>query len=240
MATCTTPLYAQNWELGTTLGGSVYDGDISVVYSTAANQMRFGGGIFARRRLNRLLALRLQVNAGQLFADEKRFGSSEWKKKRGFSFASPIYELAILPEIRPITIKNVEFIGFLGFALAGFNPKTDYNEPSPVVNAVPNIADRINEDKKANFPRLTFAIPMGGGFQWFVNDRFALGGEVGGRKTFSDYFDQISIVGNPKSKDYYFFGGLTFSYFFGNSNSFSNNWGHNTQTKSGGVSCPTF
>lgn len=234
------PLYAQNWEVGTTLGLALYNGDIPVLYSTAINQMRFGGGLFIRHRLNKLFAIRLQANAGQLFADEKRFGSSEWKKKRGFSFTSPIYELALLPEIRPFKIGNVEFLAFLGLAVATFDPTTNYNEPSPIVDAVPDIADRINADKKANFSSMTVSIPIGGGFQWFLNDHFAIGGEVGARKTYSDYFDQISIIGNPKSKDYYFLGGLTLSYFFGNGNSFSNNWGRGGRNKSGGVNCPTF
>jgi hypothetical protein len=236
LLTLSTPLRAQNWEIGTTLGLSLYNGDIPVVYSTAANQVRFGGGIFARYRINKLFAVRLQANAGQLFADEKRFGSSPWKKTRGFSFTSPIYELALLPEIRPFRIGNVEFLGFVGLGLAAFDPKTDYNEPSPIVDAVPDIADRISADKKANFSRLTFSLPIGGGFQWFASDRFAIGGEVGGRKTFSDYLEQISVVGSPKSKDYYFFGGLTLSYFFGD----GNNWGRNGRNKNGSVSCPTF
>jgi Domain of unknown function (DUF6089) len=235
-----TPLSAQNWEVGATIGGSLYNGDIPVVINTAADQIAFGGGVFVRHRLNHLFAIRAQINAGQLFADEKRFGSSDWKKMRGYGFISPIYEIALLPEIRPFRLGNVEFFGFTGVALAAFNPTTRYNEPNPIIDATPDIQTRITADKNANFPRTTLAIPIGGGFQWFLNDRFAIGAEVGGRKTFTDYLDQISVAGSPKSKDYYFFGGLTLSFFFGDGNSFSNEWGRNGGKRGGGVRCPSF
>jgi Domain of unknown function (DUF6089) len=240
LTTIATPLLAQNWEVGTTLGCSVYNGDIPIDFPTVHRQVRFGGGLFIRHRVNWLFAVRAQVNAGQLFMDEKRFGSSEWKTMRGFSFTSPIYELALLPEIRPFKLGDVEFLAFIGIAIAGFNPKTDYNEPSPIAFSSPTLANEIAADKKENVFHTTLAIPIGGGLQWFINDRFAVGVEVGGRKTFSDYLDGVSIVAKPKTKDYYFFGGLTLSYFFGDGNSFSNNWGRKTRNKGGSVNCPTF
>jgi Domain of unknown function (DUF6089) len=236
LSTLSTPLNAQNWEFGTTLGFALYNGDIPVEYTTALNQIRFGGGLFVRRRVNRLFAVRAQINGGQLFTDEKRFGSSDWKKMRGFGFTSPIYELALLPEIRPLKVGNVDFFGFVGASVVAFNPKTDFNEPNPITDFIPNFSSLITADKKAAFSRITFAIPIGGGLQWFVNDHFTIGGEVGGRKTFSDYFDGISLVASPKSKDFYFLGGLTLSYFFGD----GNNWGRNGRNKGGGVNCPTF
>jgi Domain of unknown function (DUF6089) len=240
LSTQSSPIAAQNWEFGTTVGCSIYNGDIPIDFPTIHRQVRFGGGLFVRRRVNWLFAVRAQANAGQLFMDEKQFGSSAWKKMRGFSFTSPIYEVAILPELRPFKLGSVEFFLFAGVAIAGFNPTTDFNEPSPIAFAMPSIAESIAADKKANFSHTTFAIPIGGGLQWFINDHFTIGGEVGGRKTFSDYLDGVSIVASTKSKDYYFFGGLTLSYFFGDGNSFSNNWGRSGRNKGGGVNCPTF
>jgi OmpA-OmpF porin, OOP family len=231
---------AQNWEIGTTIGGSLYNGDIDVTFQTAPNEVRFGVGIFARYHVNHLLAVRLQANAGTLFADEKNFGSSIWKSRRGFSFTSPIYELALLPELRPFKIGNIEPFGFLGLAFAAFDPTPQYNDPNPTADLVPDINARIAIDKTAIFGKTTLSIPIGGGFQWFINDRFAIGAEAGGRKTFSDYFDQISISGGAKSKDFYFFGGVTFSYLFGGGNGFSNNWSRSGNGRGGGVRCPSF
>jgi hypothetical protein len=235
-----TPLFAQNWEVGTTLGGSLYNGDIDVTMTTAPSQIRFGGGIFARYHINRFFAMRLQANAGTLFADEKNYGSSAWKTRRGFSFTSPIYEIALLPEIRPFRIGNVEPFGFVGLGFAAFNPITDYNDPNPTADLVRDINDRIAIDKTTSFARTTFALPIGAGFQWFINDRFAVGAEFGGRKTFSDYFDQISVSGSAASKDFYFFGGVTLSVLFGGGSGFAGEWSQLGGKKGGGVRCPSF
>lgn len=238
--TFSTLISAQNWEIGTTIGGSLYNGDIDVTLQTAPNEVRFGGGIFARYHINHLWAVRIQANAGTLFADEKRFGSSVWKSKRGFSFTSPIYELALLPELRPFKIGNIEPFGFLGLAFAAFDPTPQYNDPNPTADLVPDINARIAVDKTATFAKTTLALPIGAGFQWFINDNFAVGVEAGGRKTFSDYFDQISASGGPKSKDFYFFGGVTLSFLFGGGNGFSSNWSNGGNIRGSGVRCPSF
>ena len=232
-----TPIFAQNWEIGTTLGGALYNGDIDVTAKTAVNQVRFGGGLFVRYHVNNWFGIRLQANAGTLFTDEKKFGSSEWKTRRGYSFSSPIYEIALLPQVHPFRFGNVEPYGFVGLALASFDPTTNYNEPNPTADLEPDIQTRIAIDKAATFSRTTLAIPIGGGVQWFVGDRFAVGVEVGGRKTFSDYLDKIQAASGGTAKDFYFFGGLTLSYFFGGGNGSSGNWGGNGGR---GVSCPTF
>ena len=235
-----TRVFAQNWEVGTTLGGSLYNGDIDVTAVTAMHEIRFGGGIFVRYHVNNWFGLRLQANAGTLFADEKNFGSSEWKTRRGYSFSSPIYEIAILPQIHPFRLGNFEPYGFLGLAGASFEPTTQYNEPNPTADLEPDIQTRIALDKTATFSRTTLSIPIGGGIQWFANDRFAVGVEFGGRKTFSDYLDKIHASSGGSAKDFYFFGGITLSYFFGGGNGFSSDWGGRSGWKGGSVSCPKF
>ena len=236
-----TPIFAQNWEIGTTLGGSLYNGDIDITPKTSVNQVRFGGGIFVRYHVNNWFGLRLQANAGTLFADEKNFGSSAWKTHRGYSFSSPIYEIALLPQIHPFRFGNFEPYVFLGLAGASFEPTTNYNEPNPTADLEPDIQTRIALDKTATFSRTTLAIPIGGGVQWYVNDRFAVGAEFGGRKTFSDYLDKIHASSGGNANDFYFFGGITLSYLFGGGNGFSGNWGGgNGGWKGGSVSCPKF
>jgi hypothetical protein len=235
-----TPIFAQNWEIGTTLGGSFYNGDMSLTARTVLPQTRFGGGLFVRYHVNNWFGLRLQANAGTLFANEKDFGSSDWKTRRGYSFSSPIYEIALLPQIHPFRWGNFEPYGFIGLAAATFDPTTNYNEPNPTADLEPDIQTRIALDKSAAFSRTTLAIPLGGGVQWFASDRFAVGAEFGGRKTFSDYLDRVQAASGGTAKDFYFFGGITLSYFFGGGNGFSSDWGGKSGWKGGSVSCPKF
>jgi OmpA-OmpF porin, OOP family len=240
VASISTPISAQNWEIGTTIGGSLYNGDIDVTPLTAAPQIQFGGGIFVGYHINSWLGVRLQANVGTLFADEKQFGSSDWKTRRGFSFSSPIREIAFLPQIHPFRWKNFQPFGFVGISIASFNPTTTYNDPNPTADLDRTINERIAIDQKSVFPTTTLAIPIGGGMQWFVNDRFAVGFEAGGRKTFSDFIDKIQVSSGGNAKDFYFFGGLTLSYLFGGGNGFSGDWSQNGGKRGGGVSCPTF
>jgi Outer membrane protein beta-barrel domain len=231
---------AQNWEVGTTIGGSLYNGDIDVTPLTATPQIRFGGGIFVGYHINNWLGIRLQANAGTLFADEKQYGSSAWKTRRGFAFSSPIYELALMPQIHPIRMGRFEPFAFVGLAVASFSPTTNYNDPNPTADVDRTINERIALDKITPFSTVTMAIPIGGGVRWFPSDRFAVGFEVGGRKTFSDFIDRIQVSSGGSAKDFYFFGGINLSYFFGGGDGFSGDWWSSGGKRRAKVGCPTF
>ena len=53
---------------------------------------------------------------------------------------------------------------------------------------------------------------MGAGLKFQIAEQFAISSEWGARKTFGDYIDGISVNGNPKSGDWYTFGGITLTY----------------------------
>jgi hypothetical protein len=57
--------------------------------------------------------------------------------------------------------------------------------------------------------------PVGLGVKAQFGDHISVGLDFGVRMTFSDYLDGVSKIANPKSKDYYSFGTLTFGYCFG-------------------------
>ena len=221
---------AQNAEVGLILGGTAYRGDIEVRPNTVLQQTRpFAGGFYRYHATNRW-AFRGQLIFGQLFADEKRFSVpsvDNWREKRGVSFTTSILELAILPEWRFASVGNVDFYVFAGVSGFYLKPTVDYNEPNPV------IGDK-NLDKTADYSNFSTAIPMGGGIQWLINDRNAIGLELSGRKTFTDYLDGLSLSANAKVKDYAFFLNLTFSTFVGNGKR-----GGMGRSR-GNVGCPTF
>ncbi len=225
-----THLSAQNGEIGLVLGATAYRGDIEVRPNTMLPQARPFAGGFYRYHASGRLAFRGQLIFGQLFADEKRFSPpsvDNWREKRGVSFTTSIVELAILPEWRFAHIGNVDLYIFAGVSGFYFKPTVDYNEPNPV------IGDK-NLDKTADYSNFSTALPMGGGIQWFINDRNAIGLELSGRKTFTDYLDGLSLSANAKVKDYSFFMNLTFSTFVGNGKRGGS--GRNGSN----VGCPTF
>ena len=203
------PLSAQNSEIGLVLGGTAYRGDIEVRPSTTVPQMRLLFGGYYRYNTAKRWRFRAQLVAGQLYADEKRYflpSVDNWRERRGISFKTTLVELSLLPEWRVFTVNDFDFYVFTGVAGFYFKPTTDYNEPfSMAIIGSPNL------DKNATFSNFSAAIPVGGGVQWHVNDKMAIGLEASGRKTFADYVDGLSKMAEPKVNDNYFFINLTFS-----------------------------
>jgi hypothetical protein len=221
---------AQNAEVGLMIGGTAYRGDIEVRPNTVVQQTRPFAGAFYRYHASDRFAFRGQLIFGQLFADEKRYSVpsvDNWREKRGVSFTTSVVELAILPEWRFAHIGNVDLYAFAGVSGFYFKPTVDYNEPNPV------IGDK-NLDKTADYSNFATAIPMGGGIQWLINDRNAIGLEISGRKTFTDFLDGLSLSANAQVKDYAFFLNFTFSTFVGSPQ--RGGLGRNR----GNTGCPTF
>ncbi len=222
--------FSQNTEIGLLIGGTAYYGDIAVRPETTLPQARPIAGIFYRYHFSDRWALRTQLSFGQLYADEKRYvipSADNWREQRGVSFTTPIVDLAVTPELRLFSIGDVDFYGFTGVTGLYFNPKVDYNEPNPI------IGDK-NLDKEAVFSKYTLTIPVGGGLRWLMNEQTALGFEVQGRKTFTDFIDGLSLTTRTNVKDYFFFANFTFSTFIGS----PKRGGYGQRRRDSG--CPTF
>ena len=223
-------LFSQNSEIGLLIGGTAFYGDIAARPETTLPQSRPIAGVFYRYHTSDRWAFRGQLAFGQLYADEKRYviaSVDNWREKRGVSFTTPIVELSILPQFRLFSIGAVDFYAFTGFTGLYFNPKVNYNEPNVV------IGDN-NLDKNAVFSKFTWAIPGGGGMHWMMNEQTAIGFEVNGRKTNTDFIDGLNLTTQTKVKDYYFFANFTFSTFIGQ----NSRGGYGRGGKN--VGCPTF
>lgn len=219
-----------NTELGVTAGTSFYTGDIAVT-SSVLSQLGFGGGIFAREHMGKF-AVRGQLLFLSMRGDEKRFPTAEKFVKRGFNFKTSLVELSLLPEWRPFSFGNLDFYIFAGVSGAMLRTKTFFNDYTPAANV---------EEDLAKASKFALSIPVGGGLQLFLNETTAISGELGTRKSLSDYIDGISQTANPKSKDYYFYGGLSFSKFF-RTEGLGKGRGRmgGRSMRNSKVSCPTF
>lgn len=204
-------LFSQSSEVGLVFGGGIVYGDIEIRTDATLQQTRPMAGLFYRYHPSNRWAVRGQLTVGQFSANEKRYpvaSYDNYREKRGISFTTTLVELAIMPELRVFSVGNVDFYAFGGLGGFYFNPVVDYNEPNPV------LGDK-NLDKDAAFPKYSWAIPIGGGLRWFIKDQTTLGLELSGRKTGTDYLDGLSLMANPRVKDYYYFANLTVSKFFG-------------------------
>lgn len=226
-------LFSQNTEIGLLVGPSIYTGDIEVSPKNFLPQTRPAVGIFGRQHFSEKWAVRALFAIGGVTGDEKKYPTSKELENRGLNFKGTVAELSLLPEWRPFSFGNVHFYTFAGLAAIYVNPKSNFNDQGSS-----STNPQIVEDQNQKYPKIALAIPVGGGLQWNINETTAIGGEIGLSKTFTDYIDGFSATANPRSKDFYFLGGITFSKFFSMGNDRTGT--KRTRYKRRGVNCPAF
>lgn len=215
--------YAQTFEAGIFVGAAGYNGDIDVNAQNWWSAKRPAVGLVGKYRLSERWLLRGQLVSTRLTASEKN-SSVAWQQARGFAFTNRLNELSILGEYDFFNIGNFKLYGLGGVALAFHTPKTDYNN-----------SDIQNTDSQSNKFTTSFVIPLGLGVKYPIAPRWTLGAEGTVRYTFTDYFDGISNLANPKKNDAYWFAGLNLSYEFGFGKS-----AKNRDFKNGFGTCPKF
>ncbi|WP_338221250.1 type IX secretion system protein PorG [Algoriphagus sp. oki45] len=220
---------AQKYEIGGGIGGATYSGDI--IRKVDLGQIGFQGTLFGKRNFDNVWTLRVALSTAILHADDEVrpldlvAKSRDARFKGGVIEASAVMEFNFLDFLRNDSEFRWSPYAFFGIGFSYFTMK---GRPS---------AERFTP---ADYYQLTSpVIPFGGGVKYRLNDRWTLAGELGFRPTFTDYLDkidskagiflntevdpntgttpsQIINFGNPNTKDWYYFLGLTVSYTFAN------------------------
>lgn len=191
-------LYAQrapDSEIGFAAGVSVYQGDLTeqlyTFYETGPM-----AGIFFRRNWRNKLSSRISLNYGRLRGSDHISGDPA-RKRRNLSFFSPLIEGSVLLEYNfnryysgasrfrhGLINRGTPYI-FSGVAFFWFNPKTRLNGDKQTLRFMPT-------EMSKNYGLTQFAIPIGVGIKYSVAPFVTLGVELGFRKTFTDYLDDVS------------------------------------------------
>lgn len=210
------------WEFGGGVYITAYQGDLH------ASEVNFGqyspsaaGALHVRRNVSNSVVVRLNALFGQLAGDDNNFDEPEWRQTRGISFTSPLLEFTALGELYPFGMFRQQEDGkrriaapylMFGVGTVYTNPTVDWNDENG--NSEIDPAD-AQYDKSQKLNKFNITIPFGAGLRFALNKKMTLGLEGAMRPTFSDYIDGVSQVGNPDETDWYFAGGITFSYAFG-------------------------
>jgi len=199
---CSLMLFASNkstaqFELGVLGGVSTYTGDISkqnTFFSTGDYNAAFGG--FARYTFHPLIAARVGFTYGQLSGSDAKSTDGS-RLTRNLSFQTKLYELSIIGEFNILGYQPYNlsrpwspylFAGVAGFV---FNPQAELD--GVLYDLQPLGTEGQGLEGNAAPYRLTqFSIPLGIGVKYAINDQWNIGLEFGGRKTFTDYIDDIS------------------------------------------------
>lgn len=180
---------AQNLHLNLFVGASNYQGDLQDKAFTL-KQGRFAAGIGILYDLTNQFSLRLGVSSGTISGDDQ-LGRN---KIRNLNFTSGITEgdAGIEYYITPLHDHALTPYVFLGVALFHFDPYTFDSLGHKYYLKPLSTEGEGFVAGKSNYHLTQFAIPAGGGVKLSLTDHLSVGLELGFRKLFTDYLDDVS------------------------------------------------
>ncbi|MEM6966082.1 MAG: DUF6089 family protein, partial [Bacteroidota bacterium] len=192
--------FSQYYEAGATVGMAGYNGDLSPVKRTNIGELNPMVGVFGKYNFNKFLSLRLGGNFAQVSADDAEAGD-EGRANRNLSFKSRIIEGSLILEFNILGYQpyNLErpwspYV-FAGVSVFNFNPRAELDgewyDLQPLGTEGQGLSSFPDREK---YSLTEFAIPMGGGIKYAVNDLWNIGIEAGLRITFTDYLDDVSTT----------------------------------------------
>jgi hypothetical protein len=156
-----------------------------------------------RYLLNPNIKIGADLLYGRLNGDDK-LTKEPFRNNRNLHFRSPVVELGIFLEYYPFTEKTGNIYGLrgvignkklhfspyisVGFGGFWFNPSALY----PLDNKWYNLHSIQTEN--VSYKRVSFFIPTGVGIKSSLSRKLSIGLEISGRKTFTDYIDDVSTV----------------------------------------------
>lgn len=180
-----------SWEFGLTYGESHYNGDLSKNYYQTVN-MHQAIGAFVRYQHTRYWAYRLSYLKGTLSASDANNKPS--LRYRNLSFTSPLEELSFIveshiPEFSVCQNFNWSAYIFAGVAGFKFRPSNKYGD----LQSLRTEGQGTSCNPTVKPYKLTqISIPFGAGVKFVPLRPFVIGAEIGLRKTFTDYLDDVS------------------------------------------------
>ncbi len=212
------PESAYPWEFGLKVGGSAMAGDLTDNSFPLIDQISPAGGIYLRRRLGNVFALRAQLMYGFLQNNTDKADEAD-VNALGYSIETTVLEPSLSLDIEPFFASrfNEDFTfnpGFSPYLSAGIgyglwgDDEVDFGGDSGT-DIDTDVADRADESGGV-------VVPVGLGLRYYFSPKSSLGIDYRFRFTGSDLIDGVSAsFGDPEENDQYSFLGLTYSVGFG-------------------------
>ncbi len=187
---------SQHFELGILAGASNYMGDLAPSnFWTSFGETHASVGVFGRYNINNWVAVKGNFQYGRISAHDSN-SKDIGRLRRNLSFQSDIMEFGIQGEInilgyQPYNLERVisPYV-FVGIAMFKFNPKAEYQ--NEWYDLQPLGTEGQGQNGVAKYSLTQFAVPVGFGLKYAINDMWNIGLEFGMRKTFTDYLDDVS------------------------------------------------
>ncbi len=193
------------WDFGVHLGGANYLGEMGgkekprqdFIWDMKLNQTRWCVGLFARRKINRMISL----NSGILYF---RIQGSDLNSEnpqrvgRNLNFRNDMLEWYLRGEFTIFQDNDMggrgryrtdfRLFGYVGAALYMSNPKGQKNLDGDFIDLRPIRTELVD------YSQFGVAIPVGLGFHFTRARRHRFGMDFGWRTTFTDYLDDASTT----------------------------------------------
>lgn len=153
-------------------------------------------GVYAGLLYRELLGLRLEATFGTITATDKK-ATKKVLKNRNLSFKSNITEISLLAEFHPLKLKQAYTPALSFYLLAGvgyfsFNPQASLNNKWIALQPLHTEGQGFPETNIPNYKLSQINLPLGGGLQYNLSERFVLRGEAVYRLLNTDYLDDVS------------------------------------------------
>lgn len=180
---------AQNFHLNLFAGVSNYQGDLQDKRFTFA-QSHVAGGVGVSYDLSDKFSVRSGISLAKISADDK-YGRN---RSRNLNFTSNLTEVNLGLEYYITRLRDHALTPFVfgGIALYHFNPyTTDTSGSKYFLKPLSTEGEGFLQGRN-NYSLTQFAIPFGGGVKLSLSENVNVGLELGLRKLFTDYLDDVS------------------------------------------------
>lgn len=189
------PVYSQRLHADLYAGVANYQGDLQGKRFTFSNaKPAFGLGL--SYDITNKLIIRGAANYLKVAGNDETGDAAKAVIFRNLSFNSTVVEAQLALEYNLFDLEERNFTpyAFAGVAAFHFNPYAfDQTGKKEYLRSLGTEGQGLSQypDKK-QYKNNQLAIPFGGGLKFILSDKLQLGVEIGLRKLFTDYFDDVS------------------------------------------------
>jgi len=197
---------AQNFQLGFSVGSSVYLGDMdSPNYADKIDDLNPALGFFFRQPINNHFSVKLNFIRGTLSAADS-VSTLDWQLSRNMSFRTPYSELGAFIEYDVFDVSSARSQRWwtpfftVGLGYFHFNPTTILD--GDVIDLQPVGTEGQGLDGYApKYATNIMSLPIGGGFKFRLTSAISIQAQMINRFTFTDYIDDVSAFEYPAYAD---------------------------------------
>jgi len=188
---------AQHYDFGVMIGASNYMGELSN-QELNGNHYHFALGATGRYNYSKRFSFSTHFYYGKISGNDADHSSEYWSS-RNLDFRSNIFEIGFQNEFDLMALdfaNDKYFTPYLFVGISGyyFNPKTVLNGEIVDLQPLGTEGQEVIYSYMEKYNKFGVAFPFGGGLKYLVNENLNFGFELGMRKTFNDYIDDVSTL----------------------------------------------